>query len=269
MSTTKSSIIPSASQELLSFVVTFFASFVLLAGIDNFVVILRGLDFNKAAIKIVYNWNRGDYFIIIAVVAFIINLLRIIHGLIIALYDERNPTQYGKSPLDLKTLVTFIIIILTPYISIEILKNFNEIQWNQFSFGLDKEKTEMIFLIFVFFLPNIVYIIWDKILGMDLARKKKDDENKEKYADYEHFVENWLKMDKAILGIIIVILFLVFINDILPASVNNYFLNKQKGTIPFKFILLKGTFLAIYSFIQIIIIILDYSLNKEYYFPKS
>ncbi len=226
-------------EQVLGLLLSIFYGMVVVSLVSHFSDIVHVLQKQAPPLNTNLPLKITSWFVVIL---YSLNTLRMGHGFVILLYDERNPTFMGKSPYCPSEMLILILTLLIPYISIKFLSNFWSYKW--FALYESTEKTNCFWLIVLYMAPHLIYPIWDIVLRCSLHKKDRTDRN---VILYKKFVNLWLIID----GIVILsIVILLVVNG-------------------FRVELPRLLLLIIFASIHLIIFIVDYLiLNKEYYFPS-
>lgn len=227
-------------EQVLGLLLSIFYGMIVVALVTHFSDIIHVLE--KQAQPSSTNWSL-KFISWTVVILYSLNTLRMGHGFIISLFDERNPTFVGKSPYCPSEMLIFILTLLVPYISIILLSNFWSYEWP--ALYESTEKTNCFWLLVLYMAPHLIYPIWDITLRYSLHKKNRTDEN---VILYKKFAFLWLIIDGAVYLIILILWAVLGVK------------------------LIELTWLCllvIFGLIHLIIFIVDYLIfNKEYYFPS-
>lgn len=227
------------SEHVLSLLLSILFGLIIVTLVSHFI------DIGYVLQKTPSNSDASLYFRIVSWIAislYTLNTLRMAHGFVISLYDERNPTSTGIPPYCPSEMFILLVTLLAPYISIQCLINFWKIEWFTLYNNIDKNYSFWLILCYMF--PHIIYIIWDIKLHSSLKKKNDSDTNVKLY---RKFVQLWLFTD-----------FIVIFSILILLIVNGFKVNLSRTTL-----------LIIFGLLHFSIFIFDYLVyNKRYYFPR-
>lgn len=227
------------SEHVLSLLLSIFFGLIIVTLVSHFI------DIGYVLQKTPSNSDASLYLRIVSWIAislYTLNTLRMAHGFVISLYDERNPTSTGIPPYCPSEMFILLITLLAPYISIQCLINFWKIEWCTLYDNIDKNYSFWLIVWYMF--PHAIYTIWDYKLHHSLKKINDSDANVKLY---KNFVRVWLFTD-------VIVLLSIFILLIV------------NGT---KIHLSRTILLVIFGLLHFFIFIFDYLIyNKRYYYPS-
>jgi hypothetical protein len=193
--------------------------------------ILSSFPFIVKQIVTTFHYKLSHEFSCLIVIVYCIDVFRMLHGYIISLYDKRNPTSFGPYPYDLGELIILVTTFISPLIGAYFLQHF---------------QSPLIFFL-AYQGPSLIYLIWDIILHKILNRQLKESNNNNKILVYKKFVQKWLLLD---FGNLLIICLLAILYLSIKVD-NSYFY----------------LIALLFTLIKFVVIISDYYINNEFYFP--
>lgn len=179
----------------------------------------------------------------VSVIAFGMNLFRMLHGYVISVYDERVSQIFQSdddSPIyRLWDLLIMVVTFVVPVISMHHLSR------------PEFEKNERFYLLLVYAMPQMIYLLWDISWLITLCRKEKEIEKEKKdlIVKFKRFTQTW------------------FVMDLLTwAGIAMVFVCRKTDVLATYF----TWALLIFSGLYFIFVAIDYmGCNKGYYFPPK